>query len=85
VYALRREAAEAPEWVCHGNLLESHSVARSVPPREREGRAAAFEPRTGALLGSDPLGVLILFLLLMLVLVFAVALYAIGKAVDSGD
>ena len=35
MYALRREAAEAPECVCHGNLLGSSSVAEAYLPRER--------------------------------------------------
>lgn len=40
---------------------------------------------TAVVVLSDPLGVLVLFPLIMLVLVFAVAVYAIGKAVDSDD
>ena len=42
MYALRREAAEAPVCVCHGNLLGSYSVAEAyLPPRtERQGESA---------------------------------------------
>ena len=40
---------------------------------------------TAVVVLSDPLGVLVLLPLAMLVLVLAVAVYAIGKALDADD